>query len=151
MSRFLFPVLLSLSVTAAGAAGPDSTAPGDVVRLHSLNSARLREIMDAIHQWRRDNPAADLKQPGMDPELVDELLRRVEDLVYHAELMSMGLPFTDLNDTELMIFRALGGELYTEAAHIRQLVHNRQIDQLDHAYAQMDRTCQACHQLFRHE
>jgi hypothetical protein len=125
--------------------------PDEVIRLHSLSSAKLREIMQKIHHWRDNNTAEDLKQPGMDPELLDELVTQVEELLYHAELMSMGLPFTDLNETEMLIFKSLGGELYTEALHIQQLVNNRQIDQLDRAFAQLDRTCQACHQLFRRD
>ena len=142
------PGTVSAAGTSAQAAPPN---PDEVIRLHSLSSAKLREIMKKIHHWRENNTAADLKQPGMDPELLDELVTQVEELLYHAELMSMGLPFTDLNETEMLIFKALGGELYTEALHIQQLVNNRQIDQLDRAFAQLDRTCQACHQMFRRD
>ena len=136
-----------------GASATPEAAPSteEVIRLHAVNSAKLREIMQKIHQWRQENTAEDLKQPGMDQELLDELVGQVEELLYHAELMSMGLPFTDLNETEMLIFKALGGELYTEALHIQQLVNNRQIDQLDRAFDQLDRTCQACHQLFRRD
>jgi hypothetical protein len=154
MIRLLAAVILLITAAIAAAAEgpgqrPDTLSPDEVIRLHSVNSVKLREIMQAIDKWRRENPAADMKQPGMDQELLDELVLQVEELLYHAELMSMGMPFTNLNETEMLIFKALGSELYTEALHIQQLVNNRQIRQLDRAYERMDRTCQACHQLFR--
>lgn len=155
MRRVLLTVLL-LGVAAVAAADgalprPDQYTPENVIHLHSLNSARLRDIMHGIHRWRQDNPAADLRQSGPEAQQVDELLQRVEDLLNEAELMSMGLPFTNLGDTEMLIFKALGSKLYTEADELRELVVNRRYGQLDQAYARMDRTCRSCHEIFRND
>ena len=155
MSRWLLSVLLLGTVPAAAADAtlprPDQYTPENVIRLHSLNSARLREIMHGIRQWRQDNPAAELHRSGPEGQQVDELSRRVEDLLYQAELMSMGLPFTNLNDTEMLIFKALGSKLYTEADELREVIQSGRYGQLEHAYARMDQTCLACHQMFRND
>ncbi|MEX2525007.1 MAG: hypothetical protein WD750_08620 [Gammaproteobacteria bacterium] len=151
--RLLLVVLLPL-LLLIGAPGnarqPDNDAdPAEIIRMHSVNSAKLREIMGNIREWREENPADELKQPGMDQELLDDLVEQVEELLYHAELMSIGMPVTNLTRTEMVVFKALGSELYTGALHLQQLVNNQQVRQLDEAYRQLDRTCQACHEMFR--
>lgn len=128
---------------------PPAEDPEGVIRLHAVNSAKLREIMQTLHHWREQNTAQELQTAEPDPALLDHLLEQVEELMYHAELMSMGMPFTDLSRTELQIFRALGGELYTQALQLKQQVSNRQYGRLEQTYDQLDRTCHACHQLFR--
>lgn len=155
MSRWLLILLLLGAAPPAAADGSLSRSyvytPENVIRLHSLNSARLREIMHGIHQWRENNPTAALRQAGPEARQVDELLTRIEDLLNQAELMSMGLPFTNLNDTEMLVFKAMGGKLYSEADDLRTLIRSGRYEQLDNALARMDRTCRDCHQLFRND
>lgn len=148
---FLLAALLPTTGAGSSSLQGQHPAPDEVIRMHSVSSAKLREIMRNIREWREENPVGDLKQPGMDQELLDDLVEQVEELLYHAELMSIGMPVTNLDKSEMVIFKALGSELYTGALHIQQLVNNQQIRQLDGAYRDLDRTCQACHQLFRHD
>lgn len=135
--------------TVEPGAPPSEARQEEVLQLHSVNSVRLREIMREIRQWTRDNQARDLEQPGMDRELLDGLLEQIEELLYHAELMSIGMPVTNLDENEMVIFKALASELYTQGLHLQQVVGNRQIRQIEQTYEQMTDTCQACHRLFR--
>ena len=97
------------------------------------------------------------KEKNLSQDELTDLIESVEELLFYAEIMSTKIPETELEENQAVIFRAMAGQLYDEALNVQQIANNydfRVIDSaqnrlLNEAYLRLDRTCAACHQLFR--
>jgi mono/diheme cytochrome c family protein len=83
-----------------------------------------------------------------------DMIEAVEELLYFAEFMSMNPPRRDLGENQMVTFRALASQLYTEALNVRDIARDYNLstydfDLLNTAYERMYQTCAACHELFR--
>ena len=123
--------------------------------LHAESSERLVTIMRRLflltHEERIEENLNLTKADATD------LTGAVEELLFYAELMSAKVPETELEENQHVIFNAMANQLYDEAYNIQQLVKNYDFDVADNGQEQvfytaldrLNRTCAACHQLFR--
>lgn len=117
--------------------------------LHAVSSEKLRQIMQNLRASIDKDGTGTLPSEKISEEQMADLLEAVEELVFHAELLTEGKPNVNLNENELVTFRALAGQLYTEALNIKQLTTYYDYNVLIPAYDRMTQTCSACHSLFR--
>ena len=91
----------------------------------------------------------DLQDGKISEEKMADLVEAVEELLFHAEMLSTGQPSVKLNETELATFRAMAGQLYTETLNLQQLTEYYDYHAIEPAYERLNQTCIACHNLFR--
>jgi hypothetical protein len=123
--------------------------------LHAESSERLISIMQQLLLFSQgDNIEEPIK---LDEEDMIDLIESVEELLFYAELMSVEIPATDLEESKSVIFSAMASQLYDETLNIKQLTENYDLHIIDNsqehilseAFERLSRTCNACHQLFR--
>lgn len=122
---------------------------------HTEPSERLitimRQLFSIVHSEAIEENAKLTKED------MAELTETVEELLFYAELMSAKVPTNELEENEHVIFSAMASQLYTEALNIRQLAENYNFELTDNrqenifyeSLERLNRTCAACHQLFR--
>ena len=122
---------------------------------HASPSERLviimQELFSVVHKENVDETTSITK------DQMDDMLEAVEELLFYAELMSGNIPATELEENENVIFSAMAGKLYDEALNIQQLAKGYNFDissqsqeyVFNEALERLNRTCAACHQLFR--
>jgi hypothetical protein len=152
MKPVLILILLALATAPAGAAEElrDETGP----RVPSVSSNRLRAIMDSINRSVADDTDSGAIPGAIDPAQLAQLIEAIEELLYHAELMSGESAPRKLGDSEVVTFRALASQLYTEALNVRTIAAGNPVDTYDFnllnaAHERLYQTCTACHDLFR--
>jgi hypothetical protein len=123
--------------------------------LHAESSERLTTIMRRLfsitHEERIEENLSLTKADA------NALSEAVEELLFYAELMSAKVPATELEENQHVVFNAMANQLYDESYNIKQLVKNYDFDIADSgqeqiiytAFERLNRTCAACHQLFR--
>lgn len=137
------------------AADPEITVTEtEQYKLHAEPSERLNNIMqNLLALMDRDTT----EEITLSQENLADMTEAVEELLFFAELMSIKVPATELEENENVIFSAMANQLYDEALNIQQLANNYDIEVIDAeknqllnlAFERMNRTCAACHQLFR--
>lgn len=148
------PLLLWLAL-AAGSAGAEESAPGTPdPATHADSSERLRAIMDGINRSLDDDTDTGAIPGAIDAAQMAQLLEAVEELLYHAELMTPESSPRQLGTSEIVTFRALASQLYTEALNIRTLAGTKpastyEFNQINASFDRLYETCTACHDLFR--
>lgn len=145
-------MLLALATAQGNAdeAFPEAAPPGT----HTVSSDRLRAIMDNINQNIVDDTDSGAVPGAIDPGQLAQLVEAIEELLYHAELMSEDVAPRHLSATEVVTFRALASQLYTEALNVRTLAEENPVNTYDFnllnaAYERLYQTCTACHDQFR--
>ncbi len=145
MKAISLTLSLFLAVTVASAGEPQPVHHGDA-------SERLRNIMQELNL-----NVADTADPDRQPEDVaaadlEALQEAVEELLFHAELLTTETSSERLKGSRLVTFRAIASQLYTETLNIKQVAENyNSNDQelLYSAYQRLYETCAACHDLYR--
>jgi hypothetical protein len=157
--KYLFPFLVFfISVAACG----DSTGTGNenagltdpsTVQqkhsMHAMSSEKLRVIMQDMYTSAYRSGVPDLQNSRISDDQMADLIEAVEELLFHAELLTTGEPAVKLDATELATFRAMAGQLYTEALNLQQLTEYYDYHAIEPAYKRLNETCIACHNLFR--
>jgi len=152
-STLLFTLLIFFTSISNG---QDKNNTDDTDYLgHAEPSERLTTIMrllfSTIHEERIEENHNFTKNDMTD------LTENVEELLFYAELMAAKVPATELEENESVIFNAMASQLYNETLNIQQLATNydfnatdsRQDNIFNDAFERLNRTCAACHQLFR--
>lgn len=155
--KYLFAfMVLFISVAACGDnSGPENaemTDPSTVQQKHSMHAMsgeKLRMIMQDMYSSAFRSGVPDLQDSKISDEQMADLIEAVEELLFHAELLSTGQPGVKLDETELVTFRAVAGQLYTEALNLQQLTEYYDYHAIEPAYKRLNQTCIACHNLFR--
>ncbi len=135
--------------------GNDVQAEENQYLLHAESSERLLKIMKQISPI-----AGEVNVEGLNTlteEDTTNLIEAVEELMFYAELMTVKIPATELEQSQNVIFSAMASKLYDEALNIQQLSKNYDLESTDHsqeyvlneAFTRLSQTCNACHQLFR--
>jgi predicted double-glycine peptidase len=124
------------------------------MELHGLSGERLRTIMQDISLTIHDSTNVDTQTDKLKQQSMDDMIEAVEELLFHAEMMSTDLPVSNLTESDVIVFRALAGQLYTEALNIQQTSRNYDFDTYDYElldvnYHRLNQACIACHQMFR--
>jgi signal transduction histidine kinase len=123
--------------------------------LHAESSERLITIMQQLFSLAKGSSIEEKTKPTEDDML--DIVEAVEELLFYAELMSVKVPATELEESKSVIFSAMAGQLYDEVLNIQQLttnydlhiIDNSQQNLFDDAFRRLSQTCAACHQLFR--
>ena len=127
----------------------------DDYSLHAESSERLITIMRRLFSIVHEGDVTEEKTFSQDD--MTDLVEAVEELLFYAELMSSKIPSTELEENETVIFSAMAGKLYSEALNVQQLANNYDFSVINNAQnrlfsealERLNRTCAACHQLFR--
>jgi len=149
------PVLLLLFPLVAFAGADDDTPiPDPEISRHGMVGERLQLIMQNIRAGVHDINDVEASGEPLTQERLDDMVEAVQDLMYFAEFMSLNPPRLDLGENQIVTFRALASQLYTEALNVRGIAESYNLDSrdfelLDSAYERMYQTCAACHELFR--
>lgn len=146
------PMLLALATPLAAAADGPPDEPGSFD--HAVSSDRLRAIMEDINRSIQDDSDGGTVPGAVDPAQLAQLTGAVEELLYHAELMSAESAPRQLTDSAVVTFRALASQLYTEALNVKSLAGanpatTHDFNLLNAGYERLYQTCTACHDLFR--
>ncbi len=122
---------------------------------HADSSERLVTIMHRLFSVTHEERIEE--NLNLTEADVADLSEAVEELIFYAELMLAKVPDTALEENQHVIFNAMANQLYTESMNIQQLSSNYDFNDLDSgksqifydAFERFNRTCAACHQLFR--
>lgn len=119
--------------------------------LHAVSSEKLRIIMKSLRSSLNKDGTGTLPSEKISEDQMADIIEAVEELMFHAELLSEGKPLVNLNKNEMVTFRALASQLYTEALNMKQLTEYYDYNVLIPAYDRLTQTCSACHSLFRRD
>jgi uncharacterized membrane protein len=155
ISLALIIILLFIAVSIGTNQESNVSSEDNEYLLHAESSERLINIMQQISLLANAKNLEETIKPT-EEDMVD-LIEAVEELLFYAELMSIKVPATELEESKGVIFSAMASQLYDEALNIQQLTTNydfhvtdsSQEHILDEAYERLSQTCIACHQLFR--
>ncbi len=153
---FGFIVVVALSVTTINgnvfANPPEATgAPGEHADASDRLITIMRQLFAIVHA---EDGAGDAE---ITKDQMADLIETVEELVFFAEVMSTKIPATEMEENDAVIFSAMAQRLYDEALSVKQLALNydyqvaaeAQQRLFNESYRRLNRTCAACHQLFR--
>ncbi len=146
------PLLLLLTLMLAAAVSP--AAPAASSAGPTVGSDRLRNIMDEINRHLADDTDTGAVPGETDAGQLAELTAAIEELLYHAELMSTDAAPRGLDANQVVTFRALASQLYSEVLNLRAIaepapVTTYDFNLLNAAQERLFETCTACHALFR--
>lgn len=121
---------------------------------HGDPGERLRMIMQNINLTIHDSTNVDAQTDRISRQDMEDMIEVIEELVLYAEMMSTELPHPGLDNNEKVTFRAMAGQLYSEALNIQQTTRDYNLDTYDYEvlninYRRLNETCVACHQMFR--
>ena len=154
----LFVLTVSLLGYQQSSIAGQETAPS---AQHGDASERLvgimRNLFSAVHE---EDIVHEENVPGdksITSDQLADMIEAVEELVFYAEVMSTKIPATELEENDAVIFSAMAQRLYDEALNVKQLATNydyrvavsAQQRLFNESYRRLNRTCAACHQLFR--
>lgn len=150
--KYIVPVLMTLFCLGAcdsstQTANPETAPTVEKHALHAVSSEKLRVIMQNMYATVHDG--GDMQDGKISEDKMADLIEAVEELLFHAEMLTVGKPEVKLDENELVTFRAMAGQLYTEALNLRQLTQYYDYHTIEPAYERLNQTCIACHSLFR--
>jgi hypothetical protein len=148
-------ILILIAITISTDQNSDNTLNEDEYLLHAESSDRLLNIMQEI-SLIANSPHSEAETNFSEEDLLD-LVEAVEELLFYAELMSIKVPSSELEESKSVIFSAMASKLYDETLNIQQLSKTYDLHVTDHsqnhllneAFNRLSHTCSACHQLFR--
>ena len=125
-----------------------STTNDNPVRSHAVSSQRLQEVMQNINRSINSSNDPDVPAGTLSEKQMGDLIEAVEDLLFHAELMTSVIPNPTLDEGEQVIFRALANLLYTEVLNLQQINRNYDLvnydfSLFDESYHRLTRVCAA--------
>ncbi len=144
-------------ITPAVIAQEEPPAVGE----HGDASERLVTIMRSLFQAvREEDMVHEENIPGykaITSEQMNSLIESVEQLVVYSRAMAAQPPVSELAENDAVIFSAMAQRLDDEVVTLRQLATNydfrvavsAQQRLFNESYRRLNRTCAACHQLFR--
>ena len=136
-----------ITMSTAVAGGEESSAAS-----HGTTSERLQNIMQNLNLSVTDTNNPDNQPEDIAATDLQEMQEAVEELLFHAELMSRDYLELGLTGSRQVTFRALAGQLYTETLNIKRVVENYSSNDEELLYSAWQRlyeTCAACHEQFR--
>ena len=150
-------LLLVISLSAYSNTGTSETGfnqPVNILAHQAESGKRLRTIMQNINLTIHDSTNVDTQTDRIGSQDMEDMIEVVEELLFYAEMMSTDIPNLNLSEIEIVTFRELAGQLYTEALNIQQTANEYNLDNynytlLDVNYRRLNETCATCHRIFR--
>jgi hypothetical protein len=151
--RFHFALLL-LPLAAFAGTVDDTPIPDPEISRHGMAGERLQMIMQNINFSIHDANSVEAEGEKLTGDRMADMVEAAEELLYFAGFMSLNPPRRDLGENQIVTFRALASQLYTEALNVRDIAQDYDLttydfDLLNSAYERLYQTCAACHELFR--
>lgn len=114
--KYIAPVLITLIClgacdTGTQTATPETAPTGEKHKFHAVSSEKLQVIMKDMYAAAHDN--GDMQDGKISEDRMEDLIEAVEELLFHAEMLTAGKPEVKLDENELVTFRAMAGQLYT--------------------------------------
>jgi hypothetical protein len=117
--------------------------------LSTIHSDRLRQIMSRLNELAYEREYTELGLDRLRAKQIDSLVTEAETLVDNADRLPEILTEGELTPEELITFRAVASQLYSEALLIQADIHADSYVNVDEGYRRLRQTCNACHNLFR--
>ena len=130
------------------------TQPVNILAHRAESAERLRTIMQNINLTIHDSTYVDTQTDKINSQDMEDMIEVVEELLFYAEMMSSDVANLNFSEIEIVTYRELAGQLYTEALNIQQTANEYNLDNynselLDVNYRRLNEICAACHRIFR--
>lgn len=117
--------------------------------LSAIHSDQLRRIMLRLNELAYEREYTELGLDRLRAEQIDSLVTESKTLAGNADRLSEILTQGELTAEELITFKAIANQLYSEALRIQADIHANNFINVDKGYRRLRQTCNACHNLFR--
>ena len=117
--------------------------------LSAIHSDQLRRIMLRLNELAYEREYTELGLDRLRAKQIDSLVTEAETLAGNADGLSETQAREELTAEELITFKAIANQLYSEALQIQTDIHANNFMNVDKGYRQLRHTCNACHNLFR--
>ncbi len=114
----------------------------DSIQLHVIYSEKLQAIMHKL--------SSSVYEEELNLEQINELFDNASELYIAAKELDQALPGFQLNPTEKNVFENIARQLQVEANNMGFMAQNNDTAGLQFTYERLNRTCAACHDLFRY-
>ncbi len=114
----------------------------DSIQLHVIYSEKLQAIMHKL--------SSSVYEEELNLEQINELFDNASELYLAAKELNQALPGFQLNPTEKNVFENIARQLQIEANNMGFMAQNNDTEGLQFTYERLNRTCAACHDLFRY-
>ena len=135
----VIPFLL-FYVPAISIAEPETNE--ESIKLHVIYSEKLQTIMHKL--------SSSVYDEKLEMAQINELYDNASELYVAAKELDQALPGFKLNPTEKGIFENIARQLQTEANNMGYMAQENDKEGLQITYERLNRTCAACHDLFRY-
>ena len=117
--------------------------------LQSLHSEDIRKIMGRLYALAYEREYTELELDRIRHENLQALAHAAADLVDLSGKLLQVLPENRLTDEEQVTFAAMANQLHNETLHLLDTDVTSSYSDLKTGYRQLQKTCTACHNLFR--
>ena len=117
--------------------------------LQSLHSEDIRKIMGRLYALAYEREYTELELDRIRHENLQALAHAAADLVNLSGKLPQVLPGNRLTDEEQVTFAAMANQLHNETLHLLDTDATSSYNDLKTGYRQLQKTCTACHNLFR--
>ena len=117
--------------------------------LHTVHSDQLRLIMLRLNELAYEREYTELRLDQLRAEQIASLVAEARNLVANAGRLPEILNDSSLNAEEQITFIAVAKQLYSETQRLQADVQAKRYENLQYGYRHLQRTCNACHKLFR--
>lgn len=141
----LFCCSTSCPAANGALAGKEAAPP----LLHSIHSDQLREIMSRLNELAHEREYTELSLDRLRARQVEALVKEAGALLENAGRLS-DIPGEEKpTEEEQITFTAVARQLYSETLRIQADIQANRYENLTDRYRHLQRTCNACHKLFR--
>ena len=117
--------------------------------LQSLHSEDIRKIMGRLYALAYEREYTELELDRIRHENLEALAHAAADLVTLSGRLPQVLPENRLTDEEQVTFAAMANQLHNETLHLLDTGATSSYNDLKTGYRRLQKTCTACHNLFR--
>lgn len=141
----LFGCIVSCPAGNGALADKETSAP----LLHSIHSDQLRRTMLRLKELAYEREYTELRLDRLRAKQIASLVAEARALVAKASRLPEILNGGTLSAEEQITFIAVAKQLYSETQRLQADVQANRYENLQYGYRQLQRTCSACHKLFR--
>lgn len=142
----------ALCLTAIGNAEDtmlDPSAGNGKAVLRSLQHEDIRWIMGRLYTLSYEREFTELELDRMREKNLEALADAAADLVKIADRLPGLFPDEQLSDEDQVTFRAMANQLQDETLHLLDTASTSSYSERKTGYRELEKTCMACHNLFR--
>ena len=138
-------VVAGLLACTAGVA--DTAAPP--AEAHASDSEHLRDLMHRLDSTYYDRIKTELEAERERAFYLERLSAALAEMAGTTDALAETAPDLGLDESGRARFTALARELHSQVSVLREFADRHDFAGFRRAYGEVERTCQACHALFR--